>query len=265
MLVDASWRVQSVSAVVTRALHHDPERVCGQLVTDLVVEAERPLLAHALEQASHEREPIVVEVSMIDAAGSPVPFELTVVSLLDDPTVGGFVVSGHDITRLRAAHDALMQLAHYDALTGLANRRTFDTDLQREWTLTSRDGIDSYVVVMDVDGFKTINDNHGHAAGDDALRHVAHALRSITRDTDIVARIGGDEFAVVLVRCGGAEAATGFERRLADVLAHRLFRTGQYIRVSSGHQSLRHSTSPDDALHQADVAMLANKRQRADR
>jgi diguanylate cyclase (GGDEF)-like protein len=199
---------------------------------------------------------------LTNANGDGVPFELTVVSLLDDPTVEGFVVSGHDITRLRAAQDALMQLAHYDALTGLANRRTFEAELQREWTLTSRDGIDSYVVIADLDEFKAVNDSLGHGAGDDALRHVAHTMRQITRETDVVARIGGDEFAVLLVRCGGEAAALGFAHRLREALTDRPWRGSQTIGVSLGHQSLRQSSSPADAVQRADLEMLARKQSR---
>ena len=235
--------------------------MCGRPVTELVVVEERPLLADALATAARADggAPVVVEVLLTNAGGDAVPFELTVVSLLDDPTVAGFVVSGHDITRLRAAQDALMQLAHYDSLTGLANRRTFEAELQREWTLTNRDGVNSYVVVADLDGFKAINDTHGHAIGDAALRHVAHAMRSITRATDVVARVGGDEFAVLLVRCGGESAALGFQQRLLEVLAERPGPHGKIINLSMGHQSLRDSTSPADAVHRADLSMLANK------
>jgi diguanylate cyclase (GGDEF)-like protein/PAS domain S-box-containing protein len=261
MLVSADRVVQSVSAAVTRVLGQDPEIVCGRTATELVVADEQPLLADAFDHAARagDSAPVVVQVLLNRVGGDPVPFELTVVSLLDDPTVAGFVVSGHDITRLRAAQDALMQLAHYDPLTGLANRRTFEADLQREWTLTSRDGIDTYVVVIDVDRFKTVNDSHGHAAGDVALRHVGHAMRQITRETDIVARIGGDEFAVLLVRCGGEPAAVGFADRLNATLADRPWRVIRPITVSIGYQSLRHSTSATDALHAADLMMLAAK------
>jgi diguanylate cyclase (GGDEF)-like protein/PAS domain S-box-containing protein len=264
LLVDADGIVQSVSAAVTRVLGQDPEMVCGRPATDLVVPAERPLLAAAFAQAGRDGNaaPAVVEAVLATADGDGVPFELTVVSLLDDPTVEGFVVSGHDITRLRAAQDTLTQLAHYDSLTGLANRRTFEAQLEREWVLTSRDGIDSYVVVADLDEFKAINDSRGHAAGDDVLRRVAHAMRQVARETDIVARIGGDEFAVLLIRCGGEAAALGFVERLNETLAQRPWRDSHTISVSLGHHSLRHSNSPADAVHRADLAMLACKQSR---
>lgn len=183
-------------------------------------------------------------------------------SLLDDPTVGGLVVSGHDISRLRAAQEALAELAHFDALTGLPNRRAFDATLEDQWTLTSRDGIDSYVVVADLDGFKQLNDQHGHAIGDEALRQVGNALRRTVRATDVVARLGGDEFGIILIRCGGEAAAVGFEAELCERIEHACRPLPSVVSVSVGHASLRASVSAAAALHEADLSMYAKKRQR---
>ncbi len=165
LLTDASGVVRSMSGSLTRQLGHDPERVCGEPLLELVDPDDRDAVRVALADATSASgaHPKTVEVSLCSADGRLVPFELSIVSLLDDPTVEGFVVSGHDISRLREAQRVLEQLASYDSLTGLANRRTFDAALEREWTLTSRDGIDSYVVVADLNGFKQLNDTHGHA------------------------------------------------------------------------------------------------------
>ena len=264
MLLAADGTVQSASGAITRLLGLDPELVCGHPLSAIIEPDDHPALALAMATATGRVDggPATFEVRLLSARGEGVPFELNIVSLLDDPTVEGLVVSGHDITRLRAAQDALEQLASYDPLTGLANRRTFDAALQREWTLTSRDGIDSVVVVADLDGFKQVNDQYGHAAGDEALRQFGHTLRHVTRETDVVARIGGDEFAVVLIRCGGEAAAIGLEARLREELASRAWPGGRILGVSVGHHSLRKSRSPGDALHLADLAMLDDKRQR---
>lgn len=123
------------------------------------------------------------------------------------------VALGADVARLRAEQEILDELAHVDAQTGLANRRAFDRCLEREWALSMRAGIDSFVVVADLDGFKAYNDRHGHAAGDEALRQFAEALRVATRGSDVLARIGGDEFGILLVRCQKT-AATKFMARV---------------------------------------------------
>ncbi|MDX6679811.1 MAG: hypothetical protein QOE31_3863, partial [Solirubrobacteraceae bacterium] len=125
-----------------------------------------------------------------------------------------------EVLRLRAQQEILAEMAYVDSLTGLGNRRAFDLHLEREWALTLRDGVDSYVVVADLDRFKLLNDACGHATGDSVLREFAAALRTATRRTDILARIGGDEFGVLLVRCD-ERAAHSFMVRLRDAMDER--------------------------------------------
>ncbi len=264
MLVQADGTVQSVSAAITRQLGLDQEVVCGQTLGLIVDGDDRAALQIALHEAEHSTatDPTIVEVHLVHADGTQIPYELTLVSLLDDPTVEGLVVTGHDITRLRAAQDALEQLATYDALTGLFNRRVFDAVVEREWTLTQNDGIDSYVLVADLDGFKQLNDDHGHAAGDDALREFGLILRNLSLKTDLVARLGGDEFGVLQVRCGGEYAAIGLEERIREELARRSWPGGITLSATIGHHSLKQATSPADAVEQADLSMLSSKRSR---
>lgn len=261
MLLSADGTVTSVSAAITRQLGLDQEVVCGRPLAAILETEDRATLAIALHAAadSTATNPVTVEVRLIAADGDPIPFELTFVSLLDDPTVEGLVVTGHDITRLRAAQEALEQLATYDTLTGLFNRRVFDAVIEREWALAQGDGNDSYVCIADLDGFKQLNDEHGHAAGDEALREFGLILRNLARETDLVARIGGDEFAVIQARCGGELAAIGLEARIHEELARRSWPGGVKLGVTLGHQSLRKATSAADAVERADLAMLKTK------
>lgn len=265
MLLDADGVVTSVSGAITRQLGHDPELVCDHPLVRIVHPDDRILVRGAIVAAASTGPgdaPTPVEARLAGRGSSHVPFELTIVSLLDDPTVRGLVVSGHDISRLRAAQEALAELAHFDALTGLPNRRAFDVALADQWTLTSRDGIDSYVVVADLDGFKQLNDRHGHATGDEALRQVGQALRRTVRATDFVARLGGDEFGILLIRCGGEAAAMGFAAELRDRIAQACRPLPSIVSVSVGHASLRAAGSAEAALHEADLQMYARKRER---
>ena len=265
MLLDPDGIVTSVSGAITRQLGHDPEVVCDQPLVRIVHPDDRILLRAAIVAAAATAPgdpPTPVEARLAGPGTSYVPFELSIVSLLEDPTVRGLVVSGHDISRLRAAQEALAELAHFDALTGLPNRRAFDVALADQWTLTSRDGIDSYVVVADLDGFKQLNDLHGHATGDEALRQVGNALRRTVRATDFVARIGGDEFGIILIRCGGEAAAVGFAAALRDRISQACRPLPSIVAVSVGHASLRASESAAAALHAADLSMYAKKRRR---
>lgn len=265
MLLDADGVVTSVSGAITRQLGHDPELVCDQPLIRIVHPDDRILVRGAIVAATSAvpgDPPTPVEARLVGRGSSYVPFELSIVSLLDDPTVRGLVVSGHDISRLRAAQEALAELAHFDALTGLPNRRAFDAALEDQWTLTSRDGIDSFVVVADLDGFKQLNDTHGHATGDETLRQVGRALRRTVRTTDFVARLGGDEFGIILIRCGGEAAAVGFAAEVRDRIAQACRPLPSIVDVSVGHASLRAAESAADALHAADLSMYAAKRLR---
>lgn len=264
MLLSADGTLQSVSGAITRQLGLDPEAVCRQHLAAIVDPDDHAALTVALSTApgSTAADPTIVEVQLCNAFGGRVPFELTFVSLLDDPTVEGLVVTGHDISRLRAAQAALEELATYDTLTGVFNRRVFDAVVEREWTLTQSDGIDSYLLVADLDGFKQLNDDHGHAAGDLALREFALILRNLARETDLVARLGGDEFGVLQVRCGGEFAAFGLEARIQEEMARRTWPGGVPLGVTIGHQSLKRASSATDALERADLSMLSTKRTR---
>ena len=97
--------------------------------------------------------------------------------------------------------------ADIDPLTGLANRRAFERELTRALAYVKRHGINAALLYLDLDDFKGINDRHGHSAGDAMLRAVASVLGRHVRESDLVARIGGDEFALLLWQCDEANAA----------------------------------------------------------
>lgn len=98
--------------------------------------------------------------------------------------------------------EALEKLAREDGLTGLLNRRSFDLELRRALGFQARQGGEMVLVLLDLDQFKQINDCHGHTGGDAVLRHVASTLASNVRGSDVAARIGGDEFALILWHAG---------------------------------------------------------------
>ena len=113
---------------------------------------------------------------------------------------------------LQGLIDALVELSSRDALTGLANRRAFDLALGRETDRVARSGEPALLLALDIDHFKRVNDTWGHAAGDQVLRAVSSALIDSVRPMDLVARIGGEEFAIILPNCGSAFGETVAER-----------------------------------------------------
>lgn len=108
--------------------------------------------------------------------------------------------------------DAMCEMSSRDALTGLANRRQFELALARELDRVARSGEPALLLMLDIDHFKRVNDTHGHAAGDGVIRAVATALAESVRPMDLVARIGGEEFAVILPNCGPAFGQAVAER-----------------------------------------------------
>lgn len=162
------------------------------------------------------------------------------------------------VTRLRAEQERLEELAHVDPLTGLGNRRAFDRHLLREWELSRRSGYDSQLVLADLDHFKEYNDRLGHKAGDSILTEFAEALRAASRSTDIVCRIGGDEFAVILINCRSVDSRK-FEERLSAAMLGSTHPALEHIEVSLGHASLQRAAGATDAFQQADRAMYAEK------
>ena len=190
--------------------------------------------------------------------------------LADDRTVfmhlqpmksGGWLLTCEDVTARRQAEARVTFLAHHDALTSLPNRTLFGERLEQAMVLALR-GIPCTVLCVDLDGFKDVNDTHGHAAGDLLLRDVAMRLQRCARETDTVARLGGDEFAVILASVGEAEAAGQFAGRVIEELALPYDLDGQTVAVAASVGIAIVPTDGKEAeevLRHADVALYSAK------
>lgn len=142
---------------------------------------------------------------------------------------------GRDVTELRGLQAELTELALRDPLTGLANRRLLDELLTAAIKRAARSGVQAAVIFLDLDNFKAINDSYGHDVGDVVLRATADRLRSSVRDTDAVARVGGDEF--IVVHESNGVSVEVIVRRIHEALAEPIEVTGVgivYCRASIG-------------------------------
>ncbi|MCV2359055.1 GGDEF domain-containing protein [Paucibacter sp. TC2R-5] len=129
--------------------------------------------------------------------------------------------------------DALCDLSSKDALTGLVNRRSFEMALSREVDRVARSGESALLLAVDIDHFKAVNDTYGHAAGDLVIKAVAGALNQVVRPMDTVARVGGEEFGIVLPKCAASFGAMVAERLRERVSELRVeVASGQILAVT---------------------------------
>ena len=196
--------------------------------------------------------------------GEHYPVLLTISALRDDAgTLTHYVALYADIAAQKAHEAELEFLASHDALTGLPNRVLLRDRLEQALAQARRRGQRVAVAYLDLDGFKHVNDQHGHELGDRLLQHLAGCMRASLREGDTIARLGGDEFAAVLVDLGEHSAFVPFVNRLLEVISCPVSIDGIALEVSA---SIGVSIFPqpdevdaDQLLRQADQAMYQAK------
>jgi diguanylate cyclase (GGDEF)-like protein len=172
-----------------------------------------------------------------------------------------------EVGRLKARLAETEGLADRDALTPLFNRRAFLRELGRVRTFAQRYGAPASLVYFDLDGFKAVNDRYGHAAGDAALNAVAERLLAHVRQSDVVGRMGGDEFALILVQADQGVAAAK-AAALVAAIEREPIRFGDWtapLHLSFGVRQITADAEPETLVAEADAAMYAQKRARTAR
>jgi diguanylate cyclase (GGDEF)-like protein len=228
------------------------------VIPDLLADArfvDNPLVAQAPHLRFYAGAPIVDgsghalgTIAVIDA--QPRPFSQSQREALID-------LSALVVTALQARRRAmdLQRLAMTDHLTGIGNRARFDKALISELKYSMRTGDVFSLLTMDLDGFKGVNDTHGHQAGDEVLTEVARRLTALVREGDVLARLGGDEFGIV-VRNGSRVTTASLAKRIASSV-------GEPVTLSGG-ESVTIGVSVGIAEYSDDVAMPATLLARAD-
>ncbi len=204
-----------------------------------------------------------VQLKMVGGNDRVRDVEAVVTDLREDPAIGGWVVNMRDITDRKTAEARLVHQAHHDALTGLPNRIVI---LEQADLMLSRcvDGDKQLAVFfIDLDNFKDVNDSLGHEAGDEVLRVVAERLSGRLRDSEIVGRMGGDEFVVLAESTETSDPTTAIAKRLRAVLAEPiriLGREGPLIHVTASIGVAQGvPDSANELLRNADMALYQAK------
>jgi diguanylate cyclase (GGDEF)-like protein/PAS domain S-box-containing protein len=196
------------------------------------------------------------------AQQTSIPVECTVYPLQIDGKREGSVVAFRDVSQRRLLEDELRYQASHDSLTKLHNRAYFEQQLQQEVLRLRRNDFgrvdpESLLMFVDVDRFKYINDTAGHAAGDQLLIEASHRLRQRLRVSDTIARMGGDEYALILRNVGSADAERVGEEFRRALSAQMFIYGGKSYRVSAsiGVATIdRHCASPSEVMQNADIA-----------
>jgi diguanylate cyclase (GGDEF)-like protein len=167
----------------------------------------------------------------------------------------------HEVAELELRISDLDRLAHHDSLVPLPNRRGFLRELEKMIDRANRYGDHSAVLFVDVDGLKALNDNFGHQAGDAALIHVAQLLAGGVRQSDCVARFGGDEFAILLEHADAAEAEETASRLVERIAGTEFRYDGAALPLSAaiGIALIEPGDRAETVLARADRAMYEGK------
>lgn len=269
--VDAEGRIDYINHSAEILLNQPFDQVMGKSFSDvatLVDDTDRRSLGDPVRKAlatggrvTMGRRAVLVPVN----AGPERSVEISVTPLLaDGKEILGLVLVLHDTSELRGLTRQMTYQASHDALTGLVNRREFERRLQEAMDSAQTVNVGHALCYLDLDRFKVVNDTCGHTAGDNMLREVASLIKEAVRDSDTVGRIGGDEFALLLVGCPLEKArqiADDVVRSVNDyrfVWKDKIFNIG----VSIGLVEIgRDGGAIEDIMNSADSACYVAKKQ----
>jgi diguanylate cyclase (GGDEF)-like protein/PAS domain S-box-containing protein len=247
-------------------------RYVSQSVTAMVGRTEAEMLGHGFEAFVHSNDHAAVREASTHGRPREIVFRLRnqsgewrhleahVTDLRQDKSVHGVVLNARDVTERIELEEQLTHQAFHDNLTGLPNRALFRDRLDQALARAERSDRLLAVLLVDLDGFKQVNDSLGHDAGDQLLQEVGRRFRSVVRASDTVARFGGDEFALLLEDVTEHEAV-GLTQRLLDRLAAPVTIADRPVALGASVGVVLHSGSgqSEELVRDADVAMYAAK------
>lgn len=263
LVTDADRRITYVTDAALGLVGHSPDALVGQPIEALLPADERPRAVQMFSRSlSNDDGAGPTEWTLVKADGTTAFVEVSSTNLLEDPDVGGVVLTVRDVTRRRKMEARLRHQALHDALTGLPNRTLFEDRVTQALHRANRQARLVTVMYLDVDGFKAINDSMGHGSGDELLQTLAGRIDECLRGADAAARLGGDEFACLLEGLEDRDDAIAIARRLAGQLARPVTIQGRSIAVRASigiAYGAGSAISAEQLIRNADLAMYKAK------
>ena len=263
VIAAADGRLRYASPAAERNWGHSPAALTGSRVSDVVhpedLEAARAFFAECVRSTGVN---IATQLRIRTADGTWRNVEVIGYNLLEDDSVSGVVLTLHDVTERKSFEEQLTKLAFRDPLTDLANRALFTDRLEQALARATRRMRSVGLLFLDIDNFKDVNDRLGHGAGDRLLVIVADRLRQVLRGEDTAARIGGDEFTVLIEEIVDEDTAIEIVSRIEAALAEPVSLDGHELSITASIGIAvggRAAESSESLLRKADLAMYRAK------
>ncbi len=266
LAVDSAGAIRSCNKAAAALFGADADTLIGRPILEFAADSDRERLRERLDSNLGSKD-VPLEMMCVSQDGRHVEVAVTLSPIGDSVELHVAAVV-HDLTEIKRAQSEIRYLASHDPLTGLANRRELNSRLVSIVAEHENSGEVAALLYIDVNKFKSVNDTYGHDAGDDLLIAVADRIRSAVRSETLVARVGGDEFIVVLEHLPSVNAATAAGNRILKQVQDEPVSsrsTTLWPSVSMGIACLGDTAQTgEELLYQADLAMFTAKDIRLD-
>lgn len=262
-VISRDGALRYVSPSVKRVFGYNPEELIGIDSNDLVYPDDvRNIIKAIKEILRNPQVSATAEFRLRHKDGTWHYVEANYNNMLLHPSLHGFVVSTRNVTARKQVEELLVHRASHDSLTSLPNRTYFAELLEQALSEAAINHENIAVLFLDLDGFKSVNDTYGHRTGDHVLTAVGRRIQSCLRPDDVAARMGGDEFTVMLRDMPDASDATGIAYRIMQSLSEPFAIDGIEVSISASigiSTYMSGQDNPLDLLHEADSAMYRAK------